>query len=439
MRKESEVRSSYRVSEPKSDIMSSIEEILQQYFVECEEEKFLPGKTKIRVAEPTYGLREICEVLESLLSTYVTMGRKVERFEEDFATYVGTRHGVMANSGSSANLLAMCILTNPILKSRIRKGAEVVIPAVTWPTTVYPVTNVNLLPVFVDVNLSTYDISVDELEECLTRRTGAVVVVHLLGGACDMSRIKRICTNADVYLVEDACEALGTEVDGVKVGSFGDIGTFSFYFSHQISTIEGGMLVTNNGNFAELARSMRSFGWVRDIETHQRSHDAHIDRRFLFEHMGFNFRPTELQGAFGIHQLKLLDEFIEIRKSNAEYWDKRFSTYTDVFILPKERIGTKHSWFAYPLIIKTEAPFTRRELMSFLEDKLIETRTIMSGNMVEQPSMKYLKHRVHGELRNSMLISRNGFFFGNHQGIGKEERQYMAECIDQFVAEKVRK
>src|SRR6267378_2044196 len=386
--------------------------------------EFVPGKTRIPLTIPTYGSEEVEEAIDSLLSTWVTMGAKVKKFEEAFAQYNGSKHAVMVNSGSSANLLALSVLTNPILPNHIPKGSEIITPAVTWATTVYPIVNVGCIPVLVDVDPQTFNIFPEETEKAIGPKTKAIVPVHLLGSPCKINDIEKIAEAHDLYLVEDACESTGAEFQGKKVGSFGDMGTFSFFLSHHISTIEGGMIVTDDDALYENLKAMRAFGWVRDLQDKEKYASANkaIDSRFLFITSGYNLRPTEIQGAFGIHQIKKLDGFIDQRGKNAAYWEQRLSPYSDLLVLPEELPGTKHVYFGYPLTIKPEAPFTREQLVSHLESKLVETRPVMAGNMAEQPVMKDLPHRVSGNLPNSRMIMRQSFFFGNHSGIGAPER-----------------
>ena len=240
-------------------------------------------------------------------------------------------------------------------------------------------------------------------------------------------------------MIEDACEAHGAEYFGKKVGSFGDMATFSFFFSHHIATIEGGMLVTNNEYYAELAKALRAFGWIRDLKEKDEParNYPNIDPRFLFINLGFNIRPTEIQGAMGLHQIKKLDRFIEIRRENARYWGKRLGQYSDYLLLPQEKKGFKHVYFGYPITIKQEAPFTRRQLTEYLEQKGIETRPIMAGNITEQPVINLIEHRKVGNLRNSAFIMRKSFFFGNHHMIDKQRREYIADCIIEFIENKL--
>jgi CDP-6-deoxy-D-xylo-4-hexulose-3-dehydrase len=398
--------------------------------------EFVPGKTRIPLTVPTYGLDEVEEAIDSLLSTWVTMGGKVKKFEEAFANYNGSKHAVMVNSGSSANLLALSVLTNPLIPDHIKKGSEIITPAVTWATTVYPIVNVSCTPVLVDVDPRTFNIMPEEIEKAIGPNTKAIVPVHLLGGPCRIDEIARIAEKNNLHLIEDACESTGAEFQGRKVGSFGDMGTFSFFLSHHISTIEGGMVVTDNDAFYEYLKAMRAFGWVRDLQDKNRlaSENKTIDPRFLFITEGYNLRPTEIQGAFGIHQITKLGKFIEIRRRNAAYWSKKLSKYSDMIILPEESPGTKHVYFGYHITVAPEAPFNREQLVNHLENKQIETRPVMAGNMAEQPAMKHLPHRISGTLPNSSMIMRNSFFFGNHTGIGEEEREYVAESITDFMS-----
>jgi len=421
------------------EVLHKIEKILDQYY-KNKKTKFTPGKTTIPLISPSYGKDEVVEALSSMVSTWVTMGKKVKLFEESFAKYNGVKYAVMVNSGSSANLLALSVLSHPTVK-KIQRGDEIITPAVTWATTVYPIVNIGAKPVFVDVDIETYTMNTKLTESAISKKTSAIMPVHLLGNPCDMNRLSKLSKNHNLAMVEDTCEAHGAEFGGKKVGSFGDMSTFSFFMSHHITTIEGGMLLTNNEQFYELAKSMRAFGWTRDLKNKNKfiKENKQIDERFLFVNLGFNLRPTELQGAFGIHQIKKLEKFIKIRKDNAKYWNKRLSGLEDIFFIPKETIGTRHSYFCYPLTIKENVSFSRAELVKFLEKRNIETRPIMAGNMVEQPVTKSLQYKVHKTLKNSELIMKNGFFVGNHQDIKKPQREYVADSILEFINKKIRK
>ena len=420
----------------KTEILREVERLTKEYFSSKAKESFIPGKSKIPLNVPSYGWEEACEAIESILTTWVTMGKKVKQFEDIYAQYVGVPYAVMVNSGSSANLLALSILTNPTLKNKIEPGDEVITPAVTWVTTVYPIINVGAVPVLVDVDLETFNISLEEIEKAITDRTRAIMPVHLVGNPCDIKRVMEIAKRHNLFVIEDACEATGAEIDGQKVGSFGDLATFSFFFSHHITTIEGGMVMTGNEELAELARALRVFGWVRDLRDRDEiaARYKDIDPRFLFVNTGYNLRPTEIQGAFGIHQIKKLDKFVEIRRDNARYWTENLKPFSDYLLLPEERAGTKHVWFGYPITVKPDAPFARKKLADFLESKGLETRPVFTGNIGEQPAMQLFNYRKVGDLPNARIVQRQSFFFANHQGIGKEEREAVVEYFREFMS-----
>lgn len=420
-------------------IKENIKQLFKEYYSKKTTE-FIPGETKIPLNVPTYSWEETYEATESILTTWVTMGEKVQKFERMFAEYIGVKDSIMVNSGSSANLLALSILTNPIIDNKIKKGGEIITPAITWSTTVFPIINANAKPALVDVDLETYTMNINEVEKAITDKTRAIMPVHLLGNPCDMGKIMEVAEDYDLFVIEDCCEAHGAEFNSKKVGSFGDISTFSFFFSHHISTIEGGMILTNNEEYAELAKSLRAHGWIRELKNRDKIAERHkeIDPRFLFINLGYNFRPTEIQGAFGIHQIRKLDKFIEIRRDNAKYWSNKLRIYSEYLLLPEERSDTRHVWFGYPITVKPTSPFTKKEFVDFLEKKGIETRPVMAGNIAEQPAMDLFKYHKVGDLNNSKIIMRNSFFFGNHHGIGEAERVYIVDCISEFIEQKVK-
>jgi CDP-6-deoxy-D-xylo-4-hexulose-3-dehydrase len=414
--------------------LNKISRLLQQHF-ENSREEFIPGKTKISIASPTYGFAEVNEALDSLLSTWVTMGKKVKKFENSFARYIGSKYSVMVNSGSSANLLALSILTNPKFSKRIKLGSEVLTPAVTWATTIFPIANVNLVPSFIDVDLENFNLDVDKLRKSITKKTKAILLVHLLGNPANMKEIIDIAKEYNLFVIEDSCEAHGAEFNNKKIGSFGDISTFSFFLSHHISTIEGGMLLTKNEEIFELAKAMRAFGWIRDQKNKKQTakKNPKLDPRFLFDNLGYNIRPTEIQGSFGIHQIKKLEKFIKIRTNNANFWNKKLEKFSNYLLLHSERPNTRHVWFAYPITVRSSSPFSRNQLVNFLEKKNIETRPIMASDITQQPAIKLIKKKINKPLTNSKFIHSNSFFIGVHQGIGKSQRNYVVSVFDEFM------
>ena len=399
-----------------------------------ENKKFEPGQTKIALASPAYGAEEVVDALDSMLSTWVSMGNKVKKFEDEFSQYTNCNNGIMVNSGSSANLLALSVLTNSKIESPIEKNSSIITPAVTWATTVSPIVQVGCKPLFVDGDLDTFCVNPETIENAINSEVSCIMPVHLMGNPCNMEDMVKIKNKNDVYLVEDCAEAHGAKINGKSVGSFGDIGTYSFFMSHHITTIEGGMLVTNNDSFADMARMLRAFGWTREVKDKEKINSQHseIDPRFLFVNLGYNLRPTEIQGAFGLHQIKKLDAFVKIRRENSRYWNDRFSKYEKYFILPKRNLE-EHVYFGYAITIKEKSPFRRENIVKFLESKMIETRPIMAGNYVEQPASKMFQWKKSGSLSNSELIMKNSFFIGNHHEIGDIEREYVADMFDEFL------
>ncbi len=417
------------------ELVESLREDTKMYF-QGQKSEFVPGETPIRLSEPTFGAEEVAEAMESLLSTWVTMGKKVARFEKQWADYVGSDHAVMVNSGSSANLLALQALQGTV----ITEGDEVIVPAVSWSTSIFPILDAGATPVLVDVSRDTYNIDVDAFSAAVTEDTAAVVLVHLLGNPCDMDLILDVCKEHDIAVVEDCCEAPGASYDGRKVGNFGEMGTFSFFFSHHISTIEGGMIVTDTDEYARRLRMARAHGWIRDIKDREkdryRSEYPDIDERFLFATKGYNLRPTEIQGAFGIHQIKKLDKFVSIRRETASYLNDRLKAQKEHLRLLEERDGTRCAWFAYPIVVREAAPFDREELQQHLEECRIETRPILAGNLARQPAMAGIDHRVGGDLNGANDLHDNGLFVGNHHMIDQDVRRYLADCIEEFVVER---
>ncbi len=417
--------------------------IIKDYFEKhnLKQDKFIPGKSKIPLAIPPYDWQEVCEALDSMLSMQTTMGKKVKKFEELFAKYIGSKYAIMVNSGSSANLLALSVLSNPSFgNGKIKKGDEIITPATTWVTTVYPIVNIGAKPVFVDIEIGTYNIDPDKIEKAITKKTKAIMLVHLLGYPCNMTEIKNIAKKHNLLLIEDTCESHGAEFNGKKVGSFGDLSTFSFFASHHITTMEGGMLVTNNPKIYELGKSIRTFGWSRDLKNKKTLEKKHpdIDSRYLFLNMGFNIRPTEIQGAFGIHQIKKLDYLVKRRIENANYFHDKLSPFSDYLILPPKRKKYKNSFLVFPITVIENKYFKKNQIVDYLEKHGIETRQVVAGNIVQQPVIDQLSYRVSGNLKNSEYVMKNSFVIGIHDGIDAQRRNYISETIIAFISKKVK-
>src|SRR3990172_7342835 len=401
-----------------ADLSARIRALVEQYFA-LGEPPGSRGAAKIPLHVPSYGAEEVNEAIDSLLTTRITMGEKVRRFEALWAEYLGVGNAVMVNSGSSANLIALSVLSNPAFPRRLEPGDEVIVPAVAWSTTYFPLVNVGAVPVLADVDPDTFTLDPEAAEAAITPRTRALMPVHLLGNPCDMARLGDLARRRDLFLIEDACESHGALFAGRKVGSFGQVGTFSFYFSHHISTIEGGMVVTSDEEIADLARVLRAHGWQRDVRNKAPVAGPLIDERYLFVNLGCNLRPTELQGAFGVHQVPRLERFIQIRRENADYWNGALRKYSEWLRLSpgREGQGSRSVWFGYPITGRPPAPLSREDLVRFLEAQGIETRPIMAGEFRDQPAIRLFPHRIAGPLPNAEGNMSHSFFIGNHHGI----------------------
>jgi len=406
---------------------------IKKYFNNKKIEKKFRGKWKVPLSVPPYNWQEVNEVLDSLLKINLTMGKKVLKFEEKFAKYIGTKYAIMVNSGSSANLIALEILKEKS-KEKNDKRNEIITPAVTWPTSVYPIVNVGFIPKMIDVELNNFNMKIDELEQNITDKTLAIMVVHLLGNPMNMVKIKKIAKKNDLMIIEDCCEAHGAEYNKIKVGKHGDVGTFSFYASHHITTGEGGMITTDNHKFAELAKSLRAFGWIRNNSQKEKISKKfpEIDKRFLFINLGYNFKPTELAAAFGIHQIKKLDSFITHRQKIANYWNMRLERYSDRIIVQHEDQNTRHVWFGYSITLRENSNGLRKKFMNYLEKNGIETRPIAAGNMFKQPSIHEYKHKK-TKTKNADKIMSDSFFIGVHNLIRNDEMKYVADKISEFL------
>jgi len=416
-------------------LRASVFKAVEEYCAEGFGYKFDPKNPIVRLHEPTFAADEINAAVECLLTTYVTMGPKVKEFERVFASHFGWKHGLMNNSGSSANLLALAALANPACENRLKPGDEVIVPALSWSTTVWPIIQCGLVPVIVDIDPATFNIDPNEIEKAIGPRTRAVMIVPVYGNPCAMDAIVDICNRRDLQLIEDCCEALGAYYDGKPVGKFGRVGTFSFYFSHHMTTLEGGICVSDEFELMELMRILRAHGWVREVEDKQRWYDKYpeFDRRFLFVNLGYNLRPTELAGAMGLVQLPKLASFVERRRQNSAWFRRELAQYGDFFDFQEETSKGRHSWFGFPMRVKKEAGFKVAELTKALNAANIETRPIIAGNIARQPALKMYEHRVAGDMRHSNAVMDGAFSFGNHQDVDSGARSYIAEQVRAFL------
>jgi CDP-6-deoxy-D-xylo-4-hexulose-3-dehydrase len=400
--------------------------------------RFNPGQDWIWYAPNTtdaFGKPEIAAVTASLKSGWLTLGKIAKQFEYRVAGLFGKKLGLFVNSGSSANLLALEIMKFP-------KGSEVITPACNFNTTVAPIVQAGLVPVFIDVGLGTYTFDVAALEKAISKKTVAVMAPHLIGNFIDLPKLHSFCKKYNLILIEDSCDTIGGSFHGKPTGCWSDITTTSFYASHIITAGgAGGMLMLNNKVLRERGRVFRD--WGRGISLHDEKIRSRLatfaidgkpyDSAFVFVERGYNFRPTEMQAAFGLAQLKRLPEFISHRRHNFIRLFKFFKQFEQYFILPQEMPHTKTNWLAFPLTIRKSAPFQRNTLVRYLEDHKIQTRPLFSGNILKHPAYKNIKYRKIGRLENSQYILEQSFLIGVHHGLTDKMIDYMFGVFSSFL------
>lgn len=421
------------------ELLRAIHKSIQDYCANYHDFSFKRDNPRVRLHEPTFSTDEIYSAVETMLSTQVTMGKQVREFERQYGDYAGSKYGLMTNSGSSANLLAIAGLANPVTRDYLRPGDEVIVPALSWATTVWPIIQCNLVPVIVDCEIKSFNLDLNKLEAAIGPKTRVIMPVHVYGNPCDMSGLMAIAEKHNLTVIEDCCEALGAKYNGKSLGTFGRIGTFSFYFSHHMTTFEGGICITDDYDLVETLRVLRAHGWSREAENHQQfaSEYGDIDPRFIFVNVGYNLRPTEVQAAMGKVQLQKLENFVAIRRENALFFLEKLKRYEELFHFQQETPGGRHTWFGFSVILKDRTPFAIKEMTRFLQERGIETRPIIAGNIAKHPALAMYSHRIAGDLNAADTIMQKGFAFGNHQAIDHNARSYVVEVIDEFVQSRV--
>lgn len=365
------------------------------------------------LASSSWDEKEIEAMQRVIASGMFTMGQNVRQFEEDFAKKFGVKHALMVSSGSTANLVGVAALF--YTKDRpLQRGDEVIVPAISWATTYYPLQQYGLKLKFVDVELDTLNMDISKLEQALTPKTRMVMAVSILGNPAALDVMRAFCDKHGLYLFEDNCESMGATLNGKLTGTFGDIGTFSSFFSHHIATMEGGILVTNNTEIYHIAKSMRAHGWTRDLPAdteiyEKRDDDFYEAYRFILP--GYNARPLDLSGAIGVEQLKKLDKMIETRRNNAKVFTELFKG-DDRFIIQRE--NGQSSWFSFTVILNPKHDIDRKKVMNALKDADIGYRIITGGNFLRHDVIKYFDYECVGEIVNADIAHDRGFFIGNH-------------------------
>jgi CDP-6-deoxy-D-xylo-4-hexulose-3-dehydrase len=406
---------------------------------------FVAGETAVPVSGKVLDADDYVALVESSLDGWLTAGRFHEEFERGLAKYVGVRNALFVNSGSSANLVALSGLTSPKLGKRaLKAGDEVITVAAGFPTTVNPIIQNGMIPVFVDVEIGTYDAIIDQIREAISPKTRAIMMAHTLGNPFDVAAIKAICKEHDLWLIEDSCDALGSTYDGKRTGSFGDTATVSFYPAHHITTGEGGAVFVNSPLIKKQVESFRDWGrdcycaTGHDNTCHKRFEwqlgdlPFGYDHKYIYGHIGYNLKATDMQAALGVSQLKKLDRFVAARKANFTYLKSALSDIQD-FVMPEATVNSDPSWFGFPITIRPGSSIDRTTLLRHLDDKKIGTRLLFAGNLLKQPAYRNIEHRVIGDLKNSDLVMTNTFWLGVYPGLTNEMLNYVSEVVHDFV------
>jgi CDP-6-deoxy-D-xylo-4-hexulose-3-dehydrase len=425
------------------ELRAQILELVAEYFGEAfPATAFVPGVTPVPVAGRVFDQTELQSLTDSALDFWLTAGRFAEQFEREFARFIGVRCATLVNSGSSANLLALSALTSPRIGERhLKSGDEIITVAAGFPTTVNPIIQNGLVPVFVDIQLPTYDIDPSQLELALSDKTRGIMLAHTLGNPFDLDAVVAFAQKYDLWLIEDCCDAVGSTYRDQKVGTFGDLATTSFYPAHHITMGEGGCVLTAKPILQTQVDSFRDWGrdcWCEPGKANTcgtRFSGQHgslpygYDHKYTYAHIGYNMKATDMQAAIGVAQLKKLPVFIEARKRNFQTLKAGLADVQEFFGLPEATPHSDPSWFGFPLLVRPEAPFTRNEFVQFLEDRKIATRLLFGGNLTRQPAYKDVQYRAIGPLPNSDLVMNQLLWIGVYPGLTQPMLDYMLESI----------
>ncbi len=425
-------------------------ELTTEYFhQEKSPAEIIPEKDYIPASGKLLDAQDFHHLVDSALDGWLTAGRYSQIFEKRFADFMEQKHCLLVNSGSSANLVAFYALTSELLGDRrVQPGDEVITVAAGFPTTVNPIVQYGAIPVFVDVDPETYEIDVDQLKFALSEKTKAVMLAHTLGNTFQAQEVKDFCSAHNLWLIEDCCDALGARYKGQMVGTFGDLATVSFYPAHHMTMGEGGAVLTSNTKLKKIAESFRDWGrdcWCppgKDNSCRKRF-DWQLgelpygyDHKYIYSHIGFNLKVTDMQAAIGVSQLEKVPSFIQKRNENFAYFKKVLKPFDEYLQLPKATTDAEPSWFGFPLTVRESAPFTRHELVTFLEQKKIGTRLLFAGNLLRQPLYKNIAKRVIGNLKNTDAIMERTFWMGVQPTLSAQHYDYIYEQIKSFLKER---
>ena len=427
-------------------LTKKISEFVENLDIKNLEERFIPGKTFIPASAKKIDKTEIKLMVEASIESWLTTGKFNDQFEKKLANFIGIKHLITVNSGSSANLVAFSTLTSSALGERaIKRGDEVISVAAGFPTTINPILQFGAIPVFIDIDRKTLNIQVDLIEQAITKRTKAIFIAHTLGLPFDLDKIKSICEKHNLWLIEDCCDALGSLYSEKYVGTFGDISTLSFYPAHHITMGEGGAVFTNNSHLKKIAESFRD--WGRDCycppgkeNTCGKRYDWQkgslpygYDHKYIFSHRGYNLKISDMQAACGLGQLDKLESFIEARKKNFNYLYQKLKPCFDEIYIPLPIEKSSPSWFGFPIIINSNASFSRYDLVTYLNQNNIGTRLLFAGNVTKQPYMQSENFKVFKNLDDTDFIMNNMFWIGVHPKLNNLMMDYMAEKIIEFI------
>ncbi|MDB9315383.1 lipopolysaccharide biosynthesis protein RfbH [Spirulina sp. CS-785/01] len=424
-------------------LRQQILELTRQYYQEnWQYQPFRPGVDPVPISGKVFDGQELSCLVDASLDFWLTTGRYAAQFEQEFAAYMGTRYALLVNSGSSANLLALSALTSPLLgESRIQPGDEIIAVAAAFPTTVNPIIQNGCVPVFLDVEIPTYNIDVEQLEAAISPGTKAIMLAHTLGNPFNLEKITEVAKKYNLWLIEDTCDAVGSTYHGQQVGTFGDIATVSFYPAHHITMGEGGCILVNRPILKRIIESFRD--WGRDCwcapgvdNTCGKRFDWQLgdlphgyDHKYIYSHVGYNLKITDMQAAIGVAQLQKLPDFIEKRQRNFDYLWEKLRSLQDFLILPQATPGSDPSWFGFPITLRESQPITRNQLIEQLTQHKIGTRLLFGGNLIRQPAYQHIDYRVCGDLTQTERVMNQTFWVGIYPGLTPAHLDYMADCF----------
>lgn len=404
-----------------------------------------PGQDLIQSAAPTLSVEDLLSGVDALLGGWLTEGDYCKQFERELTRYFNARSTTLVNSGSSANLIAFATLTSPKLGERaIKKGDEVITVAAGFPTTINPIVQYGCIPVFLDIDIPSYNINTANIEAAITNKTKAIVVAHSLGNPFNLEKVRKIADKYELWLIEDNCDAFGSTYGDAPTGSFGDLATLSFYPAHQITTGEGGAVIINNNKLIKIANSMRNWGrdcWcmpgfdntcgTRFDQCHAELPDGY-DHKYVFSHIGYNLKMTDIQAAIGLSQYKKLDTFVETRRRNHALLRNLFVEFEEFFILPSATANTNPSWFGFMLTCR-DGKVNRSDLTQFLDKKKVATRLFFAGNITKHPAYQGVEYKVVGDLENTNKVMRDSFWIGVWPGLNEEHFTYIHACVKEYL------